>query len=103
MGDVTVSFLENSWNDQGDTTGLSSNLAYTQTFTVVGATAGMISPRPGDSDGLTSANRAGGLEVIYRATKGNEINADSIDGDELMLIDAEGNEVALGAPERQGD
>ncbi len=99
-GVVTVSFIADTWKDQGDTTGaLSGNLASTQTFTVQGTTADLTNPSSGGSIGLDAINAQGFIEVTFTATQGHTITPSTIDGNELTVQDASGNSITLGTPQ----
>ena len=70
-------------------------------FRVEGATADLVSPATGDRIGAGELNGQQALEVAFLPTSGNQLDHSTIDGDELVLRDPDGNEIELSAlPER---
>ena len=114
-GAVTIDFAEDTWDDNG-ARGPPTNRAFTQTFSVVGATADIVhtvtDPATqeekvvglgGGSIGKDVINGLGYLEISFRPSSGNVLNPLSITGGELELRDAAGNLIAIGAtPTRVG-
>ena len=57
----------------------------------------------GASIGRDLINRQGYLEVTFRPASGNQIDAATINGDELTLLDAAGHQISFtGSPVREG-
>ncbi|HEX6130266.1 MAG TPA: hypothetical protein VF044_00950, partial [Actinomycetota bacterium] len=108
-GEVVVSFNANSWDDNGARgPPVGTNRAFTQTFSVVGATADLVRTIPaagdqpervvalgGGSIGLDVINGLGYLEVTFRPSSGYTLDHTTINGDELELRDAAGALVPL--------
>ena len=94
-GVVTVDFIEGRWMDSTN-----ENRAFTQTFRIEGATGDIIVPSSGGSIGRDEINQLGYIQVRYNGTAGAPLNHDTIDGDEIILRDAEGLEVTLQDPQR---
>ena len=65
-----------------------------------GASADLSSPASGAKIGADLINRNGYLELTFRAPLGAQIDASSINGDEVTLKDSTGKVIALAAPER---
>lgn len=118
-GDVEIHFIADQWGN-----GI-LNRAFTQTFTVQGTTADLIKrimvpvldengDPTGDEEetivalngrgiGQDTINENGYLEVVFRPSGENSIEASSINGDELEVRDSEGNLVPLDPqPQRVG-
>ncbi|MCX5670553.1 MAG: hypothetical protein NTU94_04440, partial [Planctomycetota bacterium] len=97
VGEVSVAFTESRWTDSAGNT----NRTFAQTFRVEGATADLTNPGPSGALGVDTLNARGWLEVAFRPTSGRMLDYSTIDGDELVLRDAQGNPVPLGAtPQR---
>ncbi|HEU4840529.1 MAG TPA: hypothetical protein VFT09_03775, partial [Ilumatobacteraceae bacterium] len=118
-GAVEVQFAEDAWEDgppsTGPPTATYSNLEFSRSFLVSGATADLVRTIPatdtaperivalgGATIGRDAINGRGYLEVTFRPSSGNAVDHTSINGDELQLRDATGALVALGAPVRVG-
>ena len=103
-GQVSVDFIADTWKDADDATGTRSlNLAFSQIFTIQGATATVVNPSAGTSIGQDSINGQGYIEVKFRPTVGHVLDSDSIDGDEIVLKNSAGVVIALvGTPQRVG-
>ncbi len=97
LGQVSVDFLEDRWMDLDG----NGNRAFSQVFTVQGATADLVNPPSGRSIGEGSLNANGFLIVRFQPTSGAVLDHATIDGDEVKLLDPDGNEVALNdSPQR---
>ena len=98
-GVITAEFMAGRWMDDVHT-----NRAFNQTFEVRGATADVIAPTPGGTIGVDEINNLGYIEVRFQGTSDAAIDESTIDGDEIILRDSEGNLVAIAAiPSRVGE
>ena len=97
LGEVSVDFVADTIMDLD----LNGNRAFSQSFTVEGATADLVNPGSGGVIGQTVLNDNGFLVVRFQPTSGAVLNQATIDGDEVELFDPQGNLVQLAAiPER---
>jgi len=109
-GTVEVQFQQNTWdeNPARGPPGTGFNAAFTRTFSVVGTTADLVRTIPANGDtpetvvalggstvGKDVINGLGYLEVSFRPTSGNTLDASTVNGDELQLRDVAGNLVQL--------
>ncbi|MDG1088391.1 MAG: hypothetical protein P8P20_11670, partial [Acidimicrobiales bacterium] len=90
-GAVEVEYIADRWMDSANT-----NRMFTQDFEVLGATADVVVPTVGGTVGLGEITSDGYLEVRFAGTQNDSIDHSTIDGGEIVLRDADGNEIELG-------
>ena len=111
-GLVTVTIKLDAFSDNSGRSP-PAGLTRTQSFTVTGVTVDAVRTVPttngdvvvglaGSTVGADTLNALHYLEIRFRATSGNLIDAATIDGNEIELRDAAGTLVALGRPIRVG-
>ena len=114
-GAVSVDFAADRFKDVGDASGAtSSNLAFSQAFTVSGTTAHLVYNLSGTAGGPLADllnNKAVGKDVFngngfiavnFQPTDGQAIDPSTINGDEITLTDSTGKAYSLGQPHQVG-
>ncbi|MFC1820929.1 hypothetical protein ACFLZG_07605, partial [Thermodesulfobacteriota bacterium] len=98
-GEVQVEFIPGSFADSSY-----SNVADTEFFLVTGPTADIVGEVEDGVIGLTAFEQLRYVDITFTATEGNDIDVNSIDGDEIKFMMHDGNEHdPRGPPEVNGN
>ena len=108
-GAVNVSIKLDAFSDNSGRSP-PAGLTKVQSFTVAGSTAdairtlgdGSVVALAGSTIGTDALNATHYLEIRFKPSSGMAIDPATIDGNELQLLDPQGNPVALGSPVRVG-